>query len=90
MLVSAFGSSAFLGYALVSQVFPGNIDAMTEAVIISKVGLVPVLFTLGTMAAIYYGRSNLDSRGRLLAATAFSNFRSFFPCRWTNIDSVSE
>ena len=34
MLTAAFGSSSFLGYALISQVFPGNIDTITEAVII--------------------------------------------------------
>lgn len=78
MLVSAFGSSSFLGYALISQVFPGDIDAMTEAVIISEVGLVPVLFTVGTMVAIYYGRSDLDSKGRLLATTAFFRSPLFF------------
>jgi predicted permease len=78
LLVSAFGSSSFLGYALISQVFPGNIDTMTEAVIISEVGLVPVLFTVGTMLAIYYGRSELDSKGRLLATTAFFKSPLFF------------
>jgi predicted permease len=78
MLTSAFGSSSFLGYALISQVFPGNIDTMTEAVIISEVGLVPVLFTVGTMVAIYYGRSDLDSRGRLLASTSFFKSPLFF------------
>jgi len=78
MLVSAFGSSSFLGYALISQVFPGNSDTMTEAVIISEVGLVPVLFTLGTMIAIYYGRSDLDSSGKFRAVTAFFKSPLFF------------
>jgi len=78
MLTSAFGSSSFLGYALISQVFPGNIDTMTEAVIISEVGLVPVLFTVGTMVAIYYGRTDLDNRGRLLATTSFFKSPLFF------------
>lgn len=78
LLASAFGSSSFLGYALISQVFPGNIDTMTEAVIISEVGLVPVLFTVGTMLAIYYGRSDLDSKGRLLATTGFFKSPLFF------------
>lgn len=80
ILVSAFGSSSFLGYALISQVFPGNIDTMTEAVIISEVGLMPVLFTVGTMVAMYYGTSGsaLDSRERLLAATAFFKTPLFF------------
>lgn len=78
MLTSAFGSSSFLGYVLISQVFPGNVDAMTEAVIISEVGLVPVLFTVGTMVAIYYGRSDLDGKGRLLATTSFFKSPLFF------------
>ena len=78
MLTSAFGSSSFLGYALISQVFPGNINTMTEAVIISEVGLVPVLFTVGTMVAIYYGRTDLDSKGRLLATTSFFKSPLFF------------
>ena len=78
MLTSAFGSSSFLGYALISQVFPGNIDTITEAVIISEVGLVPVLFTVGTMVAIYYGKSDLDSKGRLLATTSFFKSPLFF------------
>lgn len=78
MLTSAFGSSSFLGYVLISQVFPGNVDAMTEAVIISEVGLVPVLFTVGTMVAIYYGKSNLDSKERLLATTSFFKSPLFF------------
>jgi hypothetical protein len=78
MLASAFGSSSFLGYALVSQVFPGNIDTIAEAAIISEVGLAPVLFTVGTMVAIYYGRSDLDSRRRLMAATVFFKSPLFF------------
>jgi len=78
MLVSAFGSSAFLGYALISQVFPGNIDTMTEAAIISEVGLAPVLFTVGTMVAIYYGRADLNGKGSLLSAMSFFKSPLFF------------
>ncbi len=78
MLTAAFGSSSFLGYALISQVFPGNIDTITEAVIISEVGLVPVLFTVGTMVAIYYGKSDLDAKGRLFAVTGFFKSPLFF------------
>jgi hypothetical protein len=78
MLTSAFGSSSFLGYALISQVFPGNVDSMTEAVIISEVGIAPVLFTVGTMVAIYYGKSDLDSKGRFLDTTSFFKSPLFF------------
>jgi len=78
MLTSAFGSSSFLGYVLISQVFPGNVDAITEAAIISEVGLAPVLFTVGTMVAIYYGRADLNGKGSLLATMSFFKSPLFF------------
>ncbi|MEA2091430.1 MAG: AEC family transporter [Campylobacterota bacterium] len=71
MLTSAFGSSSFLGYVLISQVFPGNIDAIAEAAIISEVGLAPVLFTIGTMVAIYYGKADSMGKGSFLSVVNF-------------------
>ncbi len=52
--------------------------ALARGVIISEVGLVPVLFTVGIMVAIYYGRADLDAKGRLIAATAFFKSPLFF------------
>ena len=78
MLASAFGSSSFLGYVLIAQVFPGNVDAITEAVIISEVGIAPVFFTVGAMVAIYYGKADLDNKGRLLVITSFLKSPLFF------------
>lgn len=57
MITSAFGSSALLGYAVISQVFPSNIKALSEAVLISELGVGVGLFTIGTMVAIYFGDS---------------------------------
>ncbi|EGB14331.1 Auxin Efflux Carrier [Pseudodesulfovibrio mercurii] len=74
ILVSGFGSSSLLGYALISQVFPGNTAAMTEAVVVSEIGVGPLLFTLGTMIAIYYGNEDAGRDARLKAALEF--FRS--------------
>ncbi len=71
VLVSGFGSSSLLGYALISQVFPGNTAAMTEAVMVSEIGVGPALFTLGTMIAIYYGKEEASPEGRVKAALAF-------------------
>ena len=71
MLVSGFGSSALLGYALIGQVFPGNINAMTEAVVVTELGVGPALFTLGTMIALYYGSAEVDTRGRIQAVLSF-------------------
>ena len=71
VLVSGFGSSSLLGYALISQAFPGNVAAMTEAVMVSELGVGPALFTLGTMIAIYYGNEEASPEGRVKAALAF-------------------
>jgi predicted permease len=78
MLTAAFGSSALLGYALISQVFPGDAAALAEAVVISELGVGPALFTVGVMVAIYYGQAQVSSRERLTAALAY--FRS--PIFW--------
>jgi predicted permease len=55
LLVSTFGSSALLGYALVSQVFPGSDSALSDAVIISETGVAPTLFVLGVWIAVSFG-----------------------------------
>ena len=74
MLVSGFGSSSLLGYALISQVFPENAQALTEAVVVSEIGVGPALFTIGTMVAMYYGGQKVDGKARFSAALKF--FRS--------------
>jgi predicted permease len=71
LLVSGFGSSALLGYALVGQVYPGNIAAMTEAVVITELGVGPALFVIGTMIAIYYGSSEIGPKERTRAVLSF-------------------
>ena len=78
MLVAGFGSSSLLGYALISQIFSGNTQALTEAVIISELGVAPALFTIGVMLAIYYGSAEVDLRGRLKAASRFFVSPIFF------------
>lgn len=59
LLVSGFGSSSLLGFALIAKVFPGDGEALGEAAILSGLGVQPLLFTLGTMIAMYYGRSGM-------------------------------
>jgi len=56
LLVSAFGSSALLGYALIVELFPDNAAALAEGAFVSELGVGLALFTLGVMIAIYYGR----------------------------------
>ena len=55
ILVSAFGSSAFLGYPVMKEIFPGNSAAMADAVITSEFGVGVFIFTLGVMIAMYFG-----------------------------------
>ena len=78
MLTTTFGSSALLGYALISQTFPDNAAALAEAVVISEVGVAPALFTVGVMVAMYYGQAQVSGRERLSAALGY--FRS--PIFW--------
>jgi len=71
ILVAGFGSSSLLGYALISQVFPHDPKAITEAVVISELGVGPALFVIGTLIAIVYGSTSTSTRGRWRAALSF-------------------
>lgn len=57
MLVAAFGSSATLGYALVTQIFSGAGSAITDAVMISELGVGIPLFFIGVLIAMHFGGS---------------------------------
>ncbi len=57
LLVSAFGSSALLGYAIIVELFPDNSNVIAEAAFVSELGVGLPLFTIGVMTAIYYGSS---------------------------------
>jgi hypothetical protein len=71
MLVAGFGSSALLGYALISQVYGPASPAIADAVVVSELGVGPALFTLGTMIAIYFGSSGSGPFRRLGEALSF-------------------
>ena len=78
MLVAGFGSSSLLGYALISQVYSGDNQAIAEAVIISELGVGPALFTLGTMIALYYGSTGGGVDVRMTEALKFFVHRFSF------------
>ncbi|MCF8043658.1 MAG: AEC family transporter [Desulfarculaceae bacterium] len=78
ILTAGFGSSALLGYALVSEAFPGQAQAIVDAVIISELGVGPALFTIGVMVAIYFGGQQVGTRERVSAALAFFRSPIFF------------
>jgi predicted permease len=52
---SAFGSSTFLGYSIITQMYPGNGTALSEAVLISELGVGYPIFILGPVLAAYFG-----------------------------------
>lgn len=71
VLVSGWGSSSTLGYALIMQVFQNNTDAMQDAMIISELGAGVPLFILAIPVAMYFGRQHTDYRAVMTSVTEF-------------------
>ncbi len=78
MLVSAFGMTAFLGYPIIREAFPGNMLAMEEAVITSEIGVGLLLFILGPLIAMYYGENKVEGKNILSSAKQFFTSPIFF------------
>jgi predicted permease len=62
---SAFGSSTFLGYSIITQMYPGNTAALGEAVLISEIGVGYPIFILGPMLAAFFGSEKSSLRASL-------------------------
>jgi hypothetical protein len=75
---AAFGSSAFLGYPLITQVYPNKPEALTEAVLISEIGVGYTIFILGPILAAYFGSKDLNGKSRWSASLAFFRSPVFF------------
>ena len=75
---AAFGSSTFLGYSLITQMYPDNPEAMTEAVLISEIGVGYTIFILGPVLAAYFGSQELEARARWSIALGFFKSPVFF------------
>jgi len=71
ILVSVFGSSALLGYALIAQIFPRDANAIAEASFISELGVGLPLFIFGVMIAMYYGDKDKNNSNILNSITEF-------------------
>ncbi|MBU2518653.1 MAG: AEC family transporter [Proteobacteria bacterium] len=82
ILTAGFGSSSLLGYALVAEIYPGQAQAIVDAVIISELGVGPALFTIGVVVAIYYGSRygsrQVEAGERASAVLAFFRSPIFF------------
>jgi len=75
---SAFGSSTFLGYPIIMAMFPHKTAALTEAVLISEIGVGYPIFILGPLLAMYFGSEGSDSGFDWSASLAFFRSPVFF------------
>jgi predicted permease len=58
MLTSSFGSSALLGYPLITYAFPHNPEAMTDAVLLSELGVGLPIFILAPLIGMIFGEKS--------------------------------
>ena len=75
---SAFGSSTFLGYPIIIAMFPIKIEALTEAVLISEIGVGYPIFILGPILAAYFGSGKSDSKSKWSSSLGFFKSPVFF------------
>lgn len=75
---SAFGSSTFLGYPIIIAMFPYKIEALTEAVLISEIGVGYPIFILGPILAAYFGSVKSDSKSKWSSSLGFFKSPVFF------------
>ncbi|HRU04377.1 MAG TPA: AEC family transporter [Candidatus Brocadiia bacterium] len=55
MIVSTFGSSSLLGYPMIEFSFPNDAEAMTDAVLVSELGVGLPIFTICPLVAMLCG-----------------------------------
>ncbi len=58
MLTSSFGSTALVGYPLIQFSFPNNPDALTDAILLSELGVGLPIFILGPAVAMHFGEDS--------------------------------
>jgi len=75
---SAFGSSTFLGYPVILEMFPHKAQAMTEAVLISEIGVGYPIFILGPILGSYFGKKAKESGAMWSASLGFFKSPVFF------------
>lgn len=75
---SAFGSSTFLGYAIIMEAFPASQEAMTEAVLVSEIGVGYPVFILGPILAAYFASKDTAIRKNLSSSLSFFKSPVFF------------
>ncbi|MBM3861033.1 MAG: hypothetical protein FJ395_15485 [Verrucomicrobia bacterium] len=72
ILTSSYGAAAFLGYPVIQYVFPGDANAMADAVLITELGVALPLFTLAPAIAMHFGATESGpGQGRAMMAAYF-------------------
>ncbi|MBN1952077.1 MAG: AEC family transporter [Bacteroidales bacterium] len=71
ILASTFTSSAFLGYAVVKEIFGNDLDALADAAVVSELGVATLLFTFGIFVAMHFGMQDTPLRIRVRQMTSF-------------------
>jgi len=74
ILGSTFTSSGLLGYAVVKIIYADNVEALSDAAIVSELGVATLFFTFGLLLAIHYGSVQSTPKERIREALKF--FRS--------------
>ncbi|MDD3814113.1 MAG: AEC family transporter [Desulfocapsaceae bacterium] len=75
---SAFGSSTFLGYSIILQMFPHAPEALSEAVLISEIGVGYPIFILGPILASFFGSEKIDAKSQWKTSLSFFKSPVFF------------
>jgi malate permease and related proteins len=75
---SAFGSSTFLGYSIIMQMFPNMPGALSETVLISEIGVGYPIFILGPILAAYFSQDTLDIKSGWKSSLGFFKSPVFF------------
>lgn len=78
IMVCGFGSSSTLGYTLISQIFPGNNLAISQAMLIGEFGAAVPFFTLGVVIASYFGARHDSGEHRIIEAIKTFLFSPIF------------
>ncbi|MDZ7796378.1 MAG: AEC family transporter [Candidatus Marinimicrobia bacterium] len=71
ILVSGFGSSASLGYALVQQMMGSDPRAVNVALIIGEFGATMPFFIIGVAIAVYFGGTATSAKNKWAASISF-------------------
>jgi predicted permease len=78
IMICGFGSSSTLGYALIAQIFPGSVPAISQAMLVSEFGAVIPVFTAGVAISSYFGAVLSGEKRNFLVIKNFFSSPIFF------------